>query len=127
MDHYALIKSVHIACAAISLSGFVLRGVWMLTGSALLTHRLTRLLPHLVDSGLLLSALWLVITSGQYPSGRDWLTVKLVAVVLYILVGTVALKRGRTARVRSLAFMIAVGVFGYIVAVALTRQPWPLT
>jgi uncharacterized membrane protein SirB2 len=125
MDNYILIKTAHVTCAAISVSGFVVRGMWMFTGSGLLRHKLTRVLPHAVDALLLLSALWLLLLSGQHPTGRDWLTAKLVAIVLYIVVGSVALKRGRTALTRALAFVVALGLFAYIVAVALARQPWP--
>ena len=125
MDDYNLIKTLHVACAAISVSGFVVRGMWMFSGSGLLRHKLTRVLPHAVDALLLLSALWLLVLSGQHPTGRDWLTAKLVAIVLYIVVGSVALKRGRTALTRALAFVVALGVFAYIVVVALARQPWP--
>ncbi|HCY12652.1 MAG TPA: regulator SirB [Gammaproteobacteria bacterium] len=125
MDNYNLIKTLHVACAAISVSGFVVRGMWMFSGSGLLRHKLTRVLPHAVDALLLLSALWLLVLSGQHPTGRDWLTAKLVAIVLYIVVGSVALKRGRTALTRALAFVVALGVFAYIVVVALARQPWP--
>ncbi|MDP6854674.1 MAG: SirB2 family protein [Arenicellales bacterium] len=125
MDNYNLIKTLHVACAAISVSGFVVRGMWMFSGSGLLRHKLTRVLPHAIDALLLLSALWLLVLSGQHPTGRDWLTAKLVAIVLYIVVGSVALKRGRTALTRALAFVVALGVFAYIVVVALARQPWP--
>ena len=125
MDNYILIKTAHVTCAAISVSGFVVRGMWMFTGSGLLRHKLTRVLPHAIDALLLLSALWLLVLSGQHPTGRDWLTAKLVAIVLYIVVGSVALKRGRTALTRALAFVVALGLFAYIVAVALARQPWP--
>ena len=125
MDNYILIKTAHVTCAAISVSGFVVRGMWMFTGSGLLRHKLTRVLPHAVDALLLLSALWLLVLSGQHPTGRDWLTAKLVAIVLYIVVGSVALKRGRTALMRASAFTVALGLFAYIAAVALARQPWP--
>jgi uncharacterized membrane protein SirB2 len=116
-DTYTIIKTLHLACAAVSISGFVLRGFWLWRGSRLLQARATRLLPHINDTLLFGAGVWLVIASG--------LIAKLAAIVVYILFGMVALKRGRTPAVRRMAFVAALGVFGYIVAVALTRMPWP--
>jgi uncharacterized membrane protein SirB2 len=120
-----IVKTVHLACAALSLAGFLLRGLWMWHGSRLLHARATRILPHVNDSLLFGAGLWLLIATGQYAPLPDWLLVKLVAIVVYILLGMVALKRGRTAASRGTAFVAALGVFGYIVTVALTRSPWP--
>ena len=50
---------------------------------------------------------------------------KLLALLLYIVLGMVALKRGRTRTVRILAWLAALGVFVYIVAVAVSRNPLP--
>lgn len=125
-DSFVVIKQLHLACAVLSISGFLLRGVWMLRGSPLLQARLTRILPHVNDTLLFGAGLWLLVVTSQYPTQHPWLAVKLVTIVVYILLGMVALKHGRTARVRALAFVGALAVFGYIVAVALTRNPWPL-
>ena len=125
MDTYTTLKTVHVACVTLSLAGFVLRGSWMLCGSALLHHRLTRVLPHVVDTLLLGSAIGMVIMLREYPFAAGWLTAKLVALIAYILLGTVALKRGRTIGIRLAAFGGALATAAYLVAVALTRQPWP--
>ena len=124
-DTFVIIKSLHLACAVLSISGFMLRGLWMWRGSNLLQARVTRILPHINDTLLFGAGFWLLIASAQYPAQHPWLATKLVAIVVYILLGMVALKRGRTARVRALAFVGALATFGYIVAVALTRSPWP--
>jgi uncharacterized membrane protein SirB2 len=78
--------------------------------------------PHVIDTLLLASALTLVVWSHQYPGAQNWLTAKLLALIVYIGLGTVALKRGRTKGARIAAFIAALLVFGYIVKVALTRQ-----
>ena len=124
-DTFTVVKSVHLACAALSLGGFLLRGIWMLRGSSLLHARLTRVLPHVNDTLLFGAGLWMLFVTAQYPTQYPWLVAKLVAVVVYILLGMVALKRGRDARIRAAAFAAALLVFGYIVAVALTRSPVP--
>jgi uncharacterized membrane protein SirB2 len=122
--NYLAIKHLHITCAALSGSFFLLRGLWMLTDSPLLQRRGVRVAPHVVDTLLLATALVLVFWSGQYPFVQPWLTAKVLALVAYIVLGTVALKRGRTKGVRTFALLAALAVLTYIVAVALTRQAW---
>lgn len=124
MDYLAL-KHLHMACAALSISLFMLRGMWMLQASSMLQQRWVRVLPHLVDTVLLGSAITLAVISHQIPFAQPWLGAKVTALVLYIALGTVALKRGRTRRIRATAFAGAVLTFAYIVAVALTRQVLP--
>lgn len=119
---YLTLKHIHMACAAFSGAFFFVRGAWMLAGSGMLTRRWVRTLPHLVDSLLLASAIGLAVWSAQYPFDRPWLTAKVIALVAYILLGTVALK-GRTLALRATAFVAALATFGYIVAVAVTRNP----
>ena len=125
MDSYQIIKNIHVSCAGLSIAGFVLRSAWVLRGSPSAQHRLTRVVPHFIDTTLLLSALGLLYLSGYRPSGSDWLTFKLVGVILYIAFGMVALRAGRTMGQRAIAVVAALIVFAYIVAVALTGQRWP--
>jgi uncharacterized membrane protein SirB2 len=120
---YLLLKQVHVACAALSVVGFALRGALMLRDSVLLKSRLARVAPHVVDTLLLASAIALSWQSGQYPFAQSWLTAKLLALVAYIVLGTVALKRGRSKNVRTVAFYLALFVVLYIVSVAVTRDP----
>ena len=119
---YYLIKNLHVTCVVLSAVGFLLRGTWMLTGSALLQHRPTRVLPHLVDSTLLLSAIVLAVMIQQYPFSAGWVTAKVIGLLAYILLGTVALKRGRTRGVRIAAFAAAILVYAWIVSVALSKN-----
>lgn len=120
---YSILKHVHVTCVVLSGLGFLLRGLWMLAGSSLLNHRLTRILPHAVDAVLLASAIALAILADQYPLRDAWLTAKVGGLVAYVALGTVALKRGRTRSIRLAAMVAALGVFGYIVSVAVTKQP----
>ena len=94
----------------------------MLNDSALLRRRWVKVVPHVVDTLLLGSALVMVFWSGQYPFVQPWLTAKVLALVVYIVLGTIALKRGKTRGVRAFALLAALATFAYIVAVALTRQ-----
>src|SRR5690606_3356805 len=111
-----------VTCVVLSAAGFLLRGSWMLSGSDLLRHRLTRVLPHVVDTLLLGSAIVLAVTIGQYPFEAGWVTAKVIGLLAYILLGTIALKRGRTLSVRLAAFVAAILTYAWIVSVALTKD-----
>ncbi|CUI03151.1 SirB2 family protein [Massilia antarctica] len=119
---YLAVKHLHMSCAALSIGLFALRGVWMLRGSPQLAQRWVKIAPHLVDTVLLASALTMVVWSGQYPFVQSWLGAKVVALVVYIVLGAVALKPGRPKQVRAIAFGAALLTVAYIVAVALTRR-----
>lgn len=120
---YIALKHLHVTCVVLSGLGFSLRGYWMLVESPLRQHRLTRILPHMVDTLLLGSALTMAWMSGQYPFVNGWLTAKFFGLLAYILLGMMALKRGRTKTVRARFFVLAVLAYVYIVSVALTRSP----
>lgn len=120
---YLAVKWLHLSCAALSIAGFALRGVLMLAGSPLLQARFVRIAPHVVDTALLGSAVWLALFLHQYPFVDGWLTAKLAALIAYIALGSVALRRGRTRAARAWAFAAALVAAGYIVSVALTRDP----
>jgi len=120
--NYLAIKHLHITFAVLSGIFFLLRGLWMLLDSSMLQRRWVKVVPHVVDTLLLASALVLVFWSGQYPFVQDWLTAKVLALVAYIVLGTMALKRGKTKGVRTFALLAALATFAYIVAVALTRD-----
>lgn len=123
---YLTLKHFHMTCAAFSGGFFMLRGGWMLFESDLLKRRWVRTLPHLVDSLLLASAIGLAVWSAQYPFDRPWLTAKVLALIAYILLGSLALK-GPTRTVRTGAYLAALATFGYIAAVAVTKNPLPFT
>lgn len=124
--NYLLLKHLHMSFAALSGALFLLRGLWMLRDSPRLRQRWVRIVPHVIDTVLLASAVTLAIRSAQYPLAQPWLTAKVGALLLYIVLGSVALKRGRSKPVRATAFIAAMATFAYIVAVALSRNPWPL-
>jgi len=117
------VKIVHVTSVALSLSLFFVRGLWMLSDPARLQRRWVRSAPHVIDTVLLLSGVTLAWLIRQYPPWSHWLDAKLLGLVLYIGLGTVALKRGPTRAVRAGAWVAALGVFGYIVSVAVTMNP----
>ncbi len=119
---YLLVKNMHMGMAYLSISLFIFRSVLSVTESALLQTKLMKILPHIIDTFLLLFAGHLMVTIGQYPFVDAWLTAKLLALLAYIGVGTVAIKRGKTAIIRLWASVIAVATFGYIFGVAKTHN-----
>lgn len=121
---YLPIKLLHVTCVALSISLFLLRGFWMMRGSPLLHSRFARIVPHVVDTLLLASAIALTVIIRQYPFVHAWLTAKVLGLVLYIALGMVALKYGRTRGVRFAAFVAAVLVFVWIVRTARLHAPW---
>ncbi len=123
--HVTLIKYIHITSVALSYSLFFLRGVWMLRESPALQQRWARIAPHAVDTVLLTSAITLAWQLGISPLSAPWLAAKIVALMLYIVIGSVALKRGSTKRIRLIAWLTAQLVFFYLVSVAVTHNPAP--
>lgn len=94
----------------------------MLRESSMLQQRWIKIVPHVIDTLLLTSALIMVFWSGQYPFEQPWLTAKILALIAYIALGTIALKRGKTRFIRSFALVAALATFAYIVLVAVTKQ-----
>ena len=118
MSDYSLVKTIHMGAAALSIAGFVLRYLWMIGASPLLQARPAKILPHLVDTVLLASAITLAAMAGVAPWTTGWLGYKTVALIVYIVLGTVALKRGRARGTRIAAGAAAILVFASIVWVA---------
>jgi uncharacterized membrane protein SirB2 len=116
------LKYLHVTCVALSYALFFLRGVWMLRGSP---ARWAKVVPHLVDSVLLVSAVALAVQLGISPLTAPWLLAKIIALLLYIALGAVALRRGPAQRFRLAAWLAAQAVFFYIVSVAVTHDPAP--
>lgn len=104
---------------------FFVRGVWMMRSPTWLQRRWVQIVPHVVDTLLLLSAIAMALMIRQYPFVAPWLTAKLLALLVYIGLGTIALKRGKSRGTRIAAWVAAQLVFFYIVAVALTRSALP--
>ena len=122
---FAVLKVIHVTTAAVSYTLFVVRGIWVINDSPRLQQRWVRIVPHVNDTLLLAAAIWMAILIHQYPGTNAWLTAKVAGLLAYIVLGMVALKRGRTRRARIAAWITAQAVFFYIVAVALTGNPLP--
>lgn len=122
MTFYLLVKVIHVSTAIISILGFFVRGVWMMRSSPMLNVRWVKIAPHINDTLLLISAIVLVIITSQYPGPVAWINVKIIGVIIYIILGTIALKYGKTKRVRIIAWCLALLIYSYIVLVAISKN-----
>jgi uncharacterized membrane protein SirB2 len=122
MDYFA-IKSLHQTAVLLSFTGFVARGIGALAGAPWVRSRAAKTLPHLVDTVLLVSAVTLAWMLRLNPAGTPWLLAKLSALLVYIALGAVALRPGRSLPVRAGAWLAALLCFAYIVSVALSKNP----
>ena len=120
---YLAVKYLHVTCVIVSITGFFLRGWLTFANSPVMNQRWLKWAPHVNDTLLLAAAIGLAAMSGQYPLADSWLTAKIVGLLAYILLGMVALKAGRSRGVRIVAWLGALAVFGYVVSVALSRNP----
>lgn len=120
--NYILVRHVHIVCAVASITLFVTRGVMQMSGFHWRQWRWLRLAPHLIDTLLLGAAITLAWQSHQYPLAQPWLSAKVVALLLYIGLGTIALHPGPNGAMQRTAFLAALITVFYIVGVALTRS-----
>ncbi|GAB2930687.1 SirB2 family protein [Hafnia psychrotolerans] len=126
MSSYFWVKNLHVTTITLSIILFVMRFFWKWVGSAMLQKRWVKIMPHVVDTLLLLSGVALIFITHFYPFSPQgtWLTEKLFGVIIYILLGFVALsKRPRSQTMRWLAFILALGCLYLIVKLAMTKIP----
>ena len=117
------LKTIHVTCVLLSFTGFFIRGLWMISDSSKLQLRLVKIAPHIVDTLLLASALILAFQMQLSPLQQPWLMTKIIALLIYIGIGSVALKAGRSKRQRVSAWLLGLLTFTFIVSVALTKSP----
>jgi len=120
---YATVKLIHESAVMLSFAGFFARGLGMLCNAQWIRHRLAKTLPHVVDTVLIVSAIGLAWILRLTPSNAPWITAKIAGLVVYIAIGLVALRFGRTKTIRASAWVLAMLTFGWIVSVAVTKDP----
>jgi uncharacterized membrane protein SirB2 len=121
---YASIKLIHQSAVALSALGFTIRGWASLQGAAWVGGRSAKTLPHIVDTVLLASALTLAWMLRLNPANSPWLLTKILGLLLYIALGMVALRPGNHRALRTVAWVAALLVLGWIASVALLKSPW---
>lgn len=109
--------------AALAIAGFLLRGYWRLTGSALHQKRAMKIVPHINDALFFATGVWLIAILNLPWMQQPWLLGKFAGLVGYIGFGMVAFRFGKSEEIRLIAFVAAVASFAYIVGAALTKSP----
>ncbi len=116
------IKSIHLLTVFLSFAGFLIRGIWMMKESPLLQAKLVKIVPHVIDTVFLVAGITLVVMKSYSLGQEPWLIAKIIGLVAYIVLGTIALKRGKTKKIRTIAWFAALSVFIYIYFVAKTHS-----
>ena len=117
-----MIKLIHMSTALISISLFLIRGFWVFQESPVIRKKWVKILPHVNDTVLLITAILLAVGLQQYPFIDSWLTAKFIALLVYIVFGMFALKRAKELKNKLIFFILALVTFSYIVGVALNRS-----
>lgn len=120
---YAFVKTIHQTAVALTLAGFFARGIGSLRGAAWVRGRVAKTLPHAIDTVLLISGFTLAWMLRLNPGRAPWLMAKLVGLIVYIALGSVALRPGRPLAVRAMAWLAALAAIGWIISVAITKSP----
>ncbi|MCE9662043.1 SirB2 family protein [Halomonas sp. M5N1S17] len=123
MEHYFLIKHLHMTTAGLSLAFFILRAWWSVREAPILQRRWVKVVPHVNDTLLLTFGILLMVMLSMWPQHHPWLAAKILALLVYIVLGSVAIKRGRTPLARGVAAMAAVITFLYMLGTAIFKDP----
>ncbi len=123
IEFYPQIKQFHIFVALLSGSIFALRGAFALAGAKWPMASPVKWLSYTVDTSLLTAALMLLTILPWAMFGNGWLLVKVMLVVVYVVLGVFAMRRGRTQRMRAMCYVSALLVFGMIYGIARAHHP----
>lgn len=120
MDSYLIFKHLHMTAVALSGLLFMVRGLWLLQGSAQLQAKWVKITPHVVDTLLLVSAIAMLVVLQQFPA---WVHVKITLLIVYIGLGLMAFKKAKTQGQKLTFLLAAVAVYVFLISVALTKSP----
>jgi uncharacterized membrane protein SirB2 len=122
-EWYPIIKPAHIGLAGSSVALFAARGAGVPVGAAWPMSRGVRRLSVAIDVALLAAggALWALLSLN--PARDTWLGTKLALIVLYIVLGSFALKRARSRTARAASFAAALACIATVAAIAWTHDP----
>lgn len=123
LEFYPQIKAVHVGLVFASIGLFVLRGAFALLGARWVMAAPLRYLSYGIDTALLTAALMLLTILPGEIFANHWLSAKLVLLLVYVVLGSIALRRGRSTRARGAAYLAAVAVVTMMVGIARTHQP----
>lgn len=125
MNTYFILKQAHAGFAYLTILSFCLRGFLMWVKPEWLKVLPVRILPHIIDTFLLALGIAMLVIADMNPLEYPWLMAKIIALVFYVVLGTIALKRGKTRKARGIAFVLSLMTVLYILMVAKTKLVWP--
>lgn len=123
IEFYPQIKQFHVFVALLSGGLFALRGACVLGGAAWPMHAPVRWLSYAIDTALLTAALMLLTILPGAMFANGWLVAKLSLLVVYVVLGSFALKRARGPRARLFFYFAALAAFACVYATARSHQP----
>jgi uncharacterized membrane protein SirB2 len=123
IEFYPQIKAVHVVTVLGSGGLFLLRGLLVAAGSRWGNAAPVRYLSYSVDTVLLTAALMLLTILPGAMFANGWLALKIVLLVVYVVLGSFALKRGRTPAVRNACYIAALLVYGWMIGIARMHHP----
>lgn len=121
---YPVVKNVHIVAVVLSGLLFAVRGLGRQANARWVMAPIARYTSYCIDTVLLAAAIALALLLRQYPLTHNWLTIKVLLLAIYIVLGSFALKRAKTPRMRATAFIGALSIYAAIIAVARTHYYW---
>jgi len=120
---FTTLKFLHVSSVILSATGFLLRGWWTFQQSSAMKNKLVSVMPHVVDTILLISGIGMLVVLRLPVLQQPWLLAKFAALPVYIVLGAIALRHGRSQSVRRMAFVMAVLTLLYIIGAAIRHSP----
>lgn len=120
---YPLALGAHVALVIASVSLFAARGIGVLAQQTWPMRASWRSASVLIDVGLLGAGITLWALLRFHPWHDSWLGAKLVLLVVYIVLGSVALKRARTRAAKAACFIAALTCVAFMSSIALHHSP----
>ncbi len=127
IEFYPHIKNLHITTVIFTGVFFLIRFIWMINGTLQQRGRWVKRLPAINDTILLACGLIMTTVIHQYPFINSWLTAKVLVLLVYIVSGLIALRLGKSQKIRIIAGIFALSCYSYIVSAAIKHHPFPLT
>jgi len=122
---YMIVKHSHLTLMLLSVSFLIIRVLASTQNAQWLQQKWAKIAPHIIDTLLLISAVILMTLISQYPIADNWISAKVVALIAYIGLGTMAFKGNKSALTKIFFLLLALTVIGYMIAVAVTKQAFP--
>ena len=125
MTFYYMLKLTHVACVVISGSLFIYRYARLSMRPNQPLAKALKVLPHINDTVLLVSAIGMLSLIGLNPFTTPWLMAKILALLVYITLGAICMRSLPGSKRQTVSFVGAISVFAYILLVGLSKQVYP--